>query len=476
MRSPESLPPVSQPKRPHTTQEKKELYDASRLETILLEAKKINEGSEGVIATIDLRQLSPELRKFLVSEAELEGTKAIKLLKVFDRAKIEAEYTAQLAAYEALQGHEGVAQVPRPYSWHDLPIKNEEQRNLVAGKLGYGQDDDRLAMLVMDFVDGDDIATFLFKEIIRSGKYGLEKLKDSVDQMSFATLQGVIQRKLNYASPADKPLGEREAHKEMVADENYGLLSKAVEACDVSISKSVRPMLEKSLKILHQKGIIHRDLHHRNVMLGKDGSVYIIDFGKALLNSGEKRDDVSGQSYGKTSLSDDYIISVCLTLELTMEERKKLLTLEEMRKREKHREILESRTFRSAWRDWQERAKKIAPGIQSAEEIASELMGMPGAQDANEEYQRYFFSIGLLELIENNSELAEMYQKHILKLSADRDMWREEKKKPAKKRKMKEPKMSADVAYLCGGARFNMLTKTLEQVMASREEELVVAE
>ncbi|MFB0964893.1 MAG: aminoglycoside phosphotransferase family protein [Patescibacteria group bacterium] len=44
------------------------------------------------------------------------------------------------------------------------------------------------------------------------------------------------------------------------------------------ISAVLRPFLTK----LHEKGIYHRDLNVRNLMIGEDGLVYVIDFGKGV--------------------------------------------------------------------------------------------------------------------------------------------------------------------------------------------------
>lgn len=47
--------------------------------------------------------------------------------------------------------------------------------------------------------------------------------------------------------------------------------------------KELRRVLLDDLRILHRSGIIHGDIHPRNIMLGSDGSFFLIDFGNAVV-------------------------------------------------------------------------------------------------------------------------------------------------------------------------------------------------
>ncbi len=53
------------------------------------------------------------------------------------------------------------------------------------------------------------------------------------------------------------------------------------------IFKVLRPFLEKS----HNAGLYHRDLNVRNLMLGEDGKVYVIDYGKGTRTTSGEMDD-----------------------------------------------------------------------------------------------------------------------------------------------------------------------------------------
>lgn len=47
--------------------------------------------------------------------------------------------------------------------------------------------------------------------------------------------------------------------------------------------KDKHSKIEKDLEIMHKKGVIHGDIHPRNIMISKNGSLYLIDFGNFVL-------------------------------------------------------------------------------------------------------------------------------------------------------------------------------------------------
>lgn len=60
------------------------------------------------------------------------------------------------------------------------------------------------------------------------------------------------------------------------------------------VSAKLRPFLAK----LHEQGIYHRDLNVRNLMIGEDGLIYVIDFGKGI-RSAPNDDSVYDAQEGK---------------------------------------------------------------------------------------------------------------------------------------------------------------------------------
>ena len=47
--------------------------------------------------------------------------------------------------------------------------------------------------------------------------------------------------------------------------------------------KDKHEKIQKDLEIMHQQGVIHGDIHPRNIMLSKNGSLFLIDFGNFIL-------------------------------------------------------------------------------------------------------------------------------------------------------------------------------------------------
>jgi serine/threonine protein kinase len=52
---------------------------------------------------------------------------------------------------------------------------------------------------------------------------------------------------------------------------------------DILEDKNLRDALLKDLSKLHQEGIVHGDIHTRNIMLRNDGTIFLIDFGNAVI-------------------------------------------------------------------------------------------------------------------------------------------------------------------------------------------------
>jgi serine/threonine protein kinase len=47
--------------------------------------------------------------------------------------------------------------------------------------------------------------------------------------------------------------------------------------------KILRDKLVRDLTLLHNSGVIHGDVHSRNIMMSEDGTIYLIDFGNAVI-------------------------------------------------------------------------------------------------------------------------------------------------------------------------------------------------
>ena len=62
-----------------------------------------------------------------------------------------------------------------------------------------------------------------------------------------------------------------------------------------TVLEMIHPVI-KSLKDLHEKGIIHRDISPENLLLEKDGSITLVDFGAARNITAESADEYAAKS------------------------------------------------------------------------------------------------------------------------------------------------------------------------------------
>ncbi len=74
--------------------------------------------------------------------------------------------------------------------------------------------------------------------------------------------------------------------------------------------------LKQALQELHKSGVYHCDLHERNIMIGDDGKLYLIDFAKANIHGDTSGADSNYVHQGEQWLSDDTIVTAKGLLQL----------------------------------------------------------------------------------------------------------------------------------------------------------------
>ncbi|EKD49154.1 MAG: hypothetical protein ACD_63C00252G0002 [uncultured bacterium] len=117
----------------------KEEIQEAYLEVLFLNLEKINEGTNGVIALIDINKLSLEFKKFLFND---EGEKGIvmKILKIYEHGKGRKEYEMQKKAFQVLsdEGKEvsgGLAKIPKPLYYKEVELRSETAIKKIFGNL-----------------------------------------------------------------------------------------------------------------------------------------------------------------------------------------------------------------------------------------------------------------------------------------------------------------------------------------------------
>ena len=118
-------------------------------------------------------------------------------------------------------------------------------------------------------------AVKVFTDLSDDDEYALDKLRKEADLMDSITDERIIRfYDLNLKSTPKYLVMEciDGGNLEGLIVRSGGKLTEK-RALDIAIE------IAKGMKLVHRKGIIHKDLTPRNVMLTKDGKVKIMDFG-----------------------------------------------------------------------------------------------------------------------------------------------------------------------------------------------------
>lgn len=314
-------------------------FDAS-IEALLLErAVKVNEGNNGIVFRLNVEDISEAQREALRQKGIEFGTKdqAIKLLKVYIPGAGRREFELQKKAYDIVTKSEekGVALVPCPLFQRELTI-GEDTRSALE-KFGLTTLIDRVEVLFMDFIPGEDIATIYLREALRRHPKARHLREEDIQNMKFDALHEEVARVLDYKLPGGKARAdeEREFEREQVFVENSEKLYRFLERSGFMLHPTVKEQVDRSLILFHQNGLCFRDGHERNVMVVGDYSreateppeVFIIDFGGATNFTGsyqEAREALYVEEVGdgiKRYRSDEYLVNQLSRLSRSSNER-----------------------------------------------------------------------------------------------------------------------------------------------------------
>ena len=291
-RSPRSLPPevIEQ-----TQREAVEQFIDSVLEDLIIgHARKVNEGNNGVIFHLDLRGIEPgPLAELKRQGIELGEEQAVKVLKVYFGGNGRREFNLQSRAHHLLEGKEGVAQIPRPVLYRDIKLTSEGKKELRARGV---RTEDRAEILVMEFVPGIDLATLLYREALCRRFPEIYPTFEDTSTIPLKTLILEVATTLGLEHPGGKGATEAERAYEIrrVETANAKKLYDFLRQKGFVLPTHVVQCLERTIMCLHEDGMIHRDLHERNIMLTHPSDllntrVFLVDFGSARSFTGPYR-------------------------------------------------------------------------------------------------------------------------------------------------------------------------------------------
>jgi len=293
-------PSITNPNYPATTPDTREAKGVNNQLELAIQrfANKTNEGNNAIICKIDIAHI-PELAALqqLVEAAESKTeSQAIKVLKVYQPGAGKREYEMQQHAYDIVQAaanQTGLALVPRPILFYDLQISPETLQRLNA--MGITDVNDHVEILLMDYIEGDDIATMLLREAIKRNPQ-MHDIHSAADNMTFKELYEEISRLL---FPAKKALSKWNTEQAQADIENAQTLYKFLKSKGFVLPPTILDQIEKTMTLFHKGGLCFRDGHYRNFMIQNkevDGEiqpqVFVVDYGLSTTFEGEYSDEL----------------------------------------------------------------------------------------------------------------------------------------------------------------------------------------
>ncbi len=314
---------------------KAKLSDADRLNRDIVEAhvvamlehyKRINEGANSVIGLINFSELDERLIDYFFQGKEKPSNEklAIKMLKVYTDANLaKSEGELQIKARELLADNPipGV-DVPEVYFCDSVPVMSDDLKNHLIAE-GIDLEDNKIGVVLMDFIEGEDMLTYLYKEALK--KYQVVKPEENKKLLSFSPDLAEVDTQLEHGAMTDFPklqnrvslaldlkLARNSLDQPEVRQTNMEKLVKFFSDNDLVIDEAIIERLAQTISLFNKNGLYHRDLHERNVMLsfGDDNKTIdrlsVIDFGLSAL--GTPGDDDIYIEGDKKFPNDNYLV------------------------------------------------------------------------------------------------------------------------------------------------------------------------
>ncbi len=259
----------------------------------ILKSQTINQGTNGIIKRIDAENFPQALLEYFkergIINSDNRNDLVFKIIKIYSGGRGRKEYERQSKAYEIVQNkileNDGkeYASIPKPYYYKELEIDSELKQ--MAKNDGMKPNQKKLEVLLMDFIDGNDLATMLYREVLKRHPDTVHLKEEEINQMSITELEKEVSSCLRFNVPGGKNSnpGENAFEAEIVFNENTKRMIDFLKRKGVKLNREIFEKLKNTIDLLHSNGFFHRDLHERNVMLSDD-NIFIIDFGESISN------------------------------------------------------------------------------------------------------------------------------------------------------------------------------------------------
>lgn len=251
-----------------------------------------NSGNNGIILKFLEEELPSDIRDKIPFDREQnpEGSLSVKALKIYNRGSANAEFSALQKARRIVKENrdpaDPLAEVPKAHAYYDMNVSREFQDYL--NNNGAMLVDSKVGILVMDYIEGADLATILYREALkRTHEESDPYVMEEIDMMPFNELHHAVAKKLQFATPqgTSHSEGERIHKEERLRNENAERLFKTLEMKGFVLPRAVLDQIKNTTDAFHKNNFYHNDLHERQVIL-KDGDltdphVFIIDYGSS---------------------------------------------------------------------------------------------------------------------------------------------------------------------------------------------------
>ncbi|MGH7249493.1 MAG: phosphotransferase [Minisyncoccia bacterium] len=251
------------------------------LERVLQNGKELGAGEDGVVFKIDLRTLTKEERLLLAGKGTDAGEEvddlAVKILKIYNPKLGDHEFKMQKRAHDVLSGKKNVAKVPNTTGARDQHINKETADHLNR----HGSHlEDKVELIIMDYIDGQDFGSMMYDFALKNMGHKEEYIMD----LSYGQKEQMVGQELGFEQPnvnSARTPEEKESAQAITFDRNEKKLLKYLKKIGFQVDTVIFEKVDNAILELNKNGIFHNDLHKQNIMIGVDGEVYIIDFGRA---------------------------------------------------------------------------------------------------------------------------------------------------------------------------------------------------
>lgn len=274
--------------------EEKRLIDTVLKFVLIKHARKINEGNEGVILYTQMDKVE-DLEQFVEilenNGFDISKEQVLKVLKVYSVGAGKKEYIMQKFAYDLLKQQDSneYAKIPKPNFFYTLDLKDELQ-TIFKNNFSLSQLNEKVEILLMEYVPGFDIRTWLYQEVIRlcslSSKYEVDYNMENVRKWDFDSLENKVADLLKFY-PKESDTNKNELVMNKNDEKMFAFLLTAIQEGNFSFNEKIIDKMQSTIEFLNDNGICLRDAHLRNFIINPDDEkkcdeVYFIDFGKSI--------------------------------------------------------------------------------------------------------------------------------------------------------------------------------------------------